>query len=90
MSRESLEKIAKGGVVRGLNVNGARRLLYIGDSGVCDRHMPAVHNCPGWRIEWIFPHPPASLQLCLSQQEWIDCAGRFKFVRISDGLFRWT
>ena len=26
MSRESLEKIAKGGVVRGLNGNGARRL----------------------------------------------------------------
>ena len=26
MSRESLEKISKGGVVRGLNVNGARRL----------------------------------------------------------------
>jgi len=27
-------------------VNGTRKLLYIGDSGGCSRHMPAVRNCP--------------------------------------------
>ena len=27
-------------------VNGTRKLLYIGDSGGCGRHMPAVRNCP--------------------------------------------
>jgi hypothetical protein len=31
-------------------VNGARRLFYIGDSGACDRHMPAVRNCPDTAI----------------------------------------
>jgi len=24
-----------------------------------------------WRVEWVFPHPPTSRQLCPSQQEWI-------------------
>ena len=44
MSRESLEKISKGGVVRGLNVNGAQGRLYKVDGERVIANMPAVRN----------------------------------------------